>query len=219
MKLPILEKLIQMLPPTEGKIDVFENAPLFLYRNSFTAIVAVLEARDKYTANHSEQVSVMIQRFCKVLHILPLQLEAIEMMASVHDIGKVGVPDAVLNKPGKLNDDEWAQMCRHPIIGAEILLKAGRLKYIAEGVLYHHERWNGTGYPEGLKGTEIPYASRLIAICDSVDAMLSNRVYRKALSVDTCKEELIKGKGEMYDPEMTQAFLDNWDKIVAGLYG
>lgn len=218
MKQPIMEKLLEKLPEIENRKEIFENAPLFLYRNSFTAIVAVLEARDGYTAHHSERVSLMIERYCKITRMPVIQKESIGMMAAVHDVGKVGVPDAVLNKPGRLDNDEWAQMCQHPVIGAEILLKAGRLRNIAEGVLYHHERWNGSGYPDGLQGSEIPFGSRLLAICDSVDAMLNDRIYRKAMPEEICKEELYKCKGELYDPKLTETFLRHWDKIIRGLY-
>ena len=198
--------------------NFLENAQLLLYRNAFAAIIATLEARDKYTCHHSERVSIMCERFCNALNLPPWQMQIIEVSATVHDIGKVGIDDSVLNKAGKLNEEEWEQMKKHTIIGEEILLKAGKLTSLAQGVRSHHERWNGTGYPDGLRGEDIPYSARIIAICDSADAMMSTRVYRKALSADVCKSELINGKNVMYQPELVDIFLDNWEEIVGDLY-
>ena len=218
----------------ECREDVLRNIPLLFYRNTFYSIVAVLEARDSYTAHHSERVAVMASRFCDVLRLPALQREMIEMTAAVHDIGKAGISDATLKKPGRLTDEEWAEIKNHPTIGAEIIKKAGqesimpemwmpmsgegRLDHVAAGVAAHHERWNGSGYPNGLAGNDIPLVSRIIALCDSVDAMLSKRVYRDALSPEVCKDELRKGRGIMYDPSLTDSFLAAWDYIVGSLY-
>jgi len=208
-----------LLPSAMDKTNnFFENAQLLIYRNAFVAIIATLEARDKYTCHHSERVSTMCERFCKALNLMPWQIQIIEVAATVHDIGKVGISDATLKKAGKLDDEEWKEMKMHTIIGEDILLKAGKLLSVAEGVRSHHERWNGTGYPDGLKGNDIPYSARIIAICDSADAMMSTRVYRKALSPDVCRSELIKGKNIMYQPELVDVFLNNWKNIVGDLY-
>lgn len=218
-------KLVEMMPamslfpsPSDGTNNMIQNAQLLLYRNAFVAIIATLEARDKYTCHHSERVSIMAERFCKCLSLLPWQTQIIEVTATVHDIGKVGISDATLKKAGKLDDDEWKEMKSHASIGEDIILKAGKLLGIAEGVRSHHERWNGTGYPDGLKEANIPYSARIIAICDSVDAMMSTRVYRKALSAEVCQSELVKGQGIMYQPELVDIFLKNWENIVGDLY-
>lgn len=203
---------------TDGTNNVIQNAQLPLYRNAFVAIIATLEARDKYTCHHSERVSIMAERFCRCLNLMPWQIQVIEVTATVHDIGKVGISDATLKKAGKLDDDEWKEMKSHSSIGEDIILKAGKLNSISEGVRSHHERWNGTGYPDGLQGEEIPYSARVIAICDSVDAMMSTRVYRKALTPDVCKSELRKGRGVMYQADLVDIFLNNWDSIVGILY-
>ena len=214
----MLQPIITMPSPYDITNNVIQNAHLLLYRNAFVAIIATLEARDKYTCHHSERVSIMCERFCKSLNLMPNQAQIIEVTATVHDIGKVGISDSTLNKPGKLDEEQWLEMKNHPIIGEDILNKAGRLETIAKGVRSHHERWDGTGYPDGLKAGDIPYSSRMIAICDSTDAMMSTRVYRKALSPQTCKYELTKGKGVMYQPELVDVFLENWDYIVGDLY-
>ena len=231
---PIKYYKAKKLKAKEHRADVLRNMPLFFYRSTFYSIVAVLEARDAYTAHHSERVAMMAGRFCAALHLPPLQAEMIEMTAAVHDIGKAGISDATLKKPGKLTNDEWQEIKNHPVIGADIIRKAGqvsvmpepmgfpstagRLDHVADGVEAHHERFNGTGYPKGLAGKDIPYVSRVIAICDSVDAMLSRRVYRDAMTPEACRRELKKGRGIMYDPKLTDVFLVNWGVIVGDLY-
>lgn len=202
-----------------GTDIILQNTQLVFYKAAFTAIVAALEARDLYTAHHSERVSIMTRRFCDELNLLPAHGVIAETAAAIHDIGKVGIQDSTLKKPGSLSDDEWYEMQRHPAIGADIILKAGKnLQFLADPIRAHHEKWNGTGYPEGLKGEEIPYIARIIAICDSTDAMLSSRCYRRHLTEDICKEELMKNKGIMYQPELVDVFIDGWDSIVGDLY-
>ena len=232
---PIKHYKIKKHQAIKYRDNIIQNMPLIFYRSTFYSIVAVLEARDAYTAHHSERVSVMAGRFCSTLHLPPLQAEMIEMTAAVHDIGKAGISDATLKKPGKLDDAEWQEIKNHPLIGADIIRKAGqvsvmpepmmgfpttagRLDHVADGIEAHHERWNGTGYPKGLAGEAIPYVSRVIAICDSVDAMLSRRVYRDAMTPEACRRELKKGRGIMYDPKLTDVFLVNWGVIAGDLY-
>ena len=131
---------------------------------------------------------------------------------------KIGVPDAVLFKQGKLTDEEWAVMRRHPVIGEQIILQAGDLQNVAQAVRSHHERWDGRGYPDGLSGRDIPYISRILAVCDSTDAMMSTRVYRPSLGREKCMRELADNAGTMYQRELADIFLENWDKIVGRLY-
>ena len=137
--------------------------------------------------------------------------------ALLHDIGKIGIPDAVLNKPERLTDEEWEIMKEHPAIGAEILSKSSMLSGLIDIVLHHHERFDGKGYPDGLKGAEISVGARIIAICDSIDAMTSTRRYRKALGFDICYQEIEKNLGKMYDPVIGRFVLDNWDKVITVL--
>lgn len=199
--------------------SALDNGHLVLYRKTFTTIVALMEARDAYTSFHSERVSEMAKRFCKIQKIPPTQSLLVEMAAEVHDIGKIGIQDSILNKPGKLSPDEFREIQKHPKIGADALLKVdGNLKNVANIVLAHHERWDGCGYPQKLKGDEIPIASRIIAICDSVDAMLSKRVYRPAMDEKVCQSEILKGRGKQYQPELADAFLSNWETIVCDIY-
>lgn len=176
-------------------------------------ITGALDAKDSYTAGHSQRVSDMAHRLCELLGLTDREVMKIHIAAHLHDIGKIGVPDAVLNKEGKLTDDEWSLVKKHPQIGANILSKSQSLSELAEIVLHHHERVDGKGYPDGLKGDEIPFGAKVIAVCDSIDAMTSDRKYRKALGWDICYEEIKSNLGTMYDKLIGQCALENWSEI------
>lgn len=185
-----------------------------LYHDLVERVVAALETKDHFTADHSLRVSDMAEQACRSLGLTDEQTEMIHMAAHVHDIGKIGVPDAVLTKPGTLNDEEWASIRQHPRIGAEILGQAAELSEIAGIVRHHHEKWNGQGYPDGLKEYEIPLGSRIIAVCDSIDSMLSERPYRRPLSQQACREEILRNSGVMYDPDIVERIVRDWDIVV-----
>lgn len=187
---------------------------LRFYHDIIESIIAALEARDVYTADHSRRVSDLTERLCGVIGLKQNEIEKIHIAADVHDIGKIGVPDSILLKPTKLSQDEWCVMKSHPEIGAHILSKSKALEPVSNIVLHHHERYDGKGYPHGLKGEQIPYGARIIAICDSVDAMLSKRAYRNPLSIETCKDEIERNIGFMYDPDIANCMLNNWNEIV-----
>lgn len=186
----------------------------FEYHEMVECITSALDARDPYTGNHSRRVSDMACFLCQKLGISHEETQEIHISGHLHDIGKIGVPDRVLLKPGKLNDEEWALMKKHPEIGADILSKSPHFSRIAAIILHHHERWDGKGYPFGAKGTEIPIGARIIAVCDSIDAMASARAYRKALPLDVVKSEIEKNIGIMYDPKIAQMALDNWEELT-----
>lgn len=184
------------------------------YHEIIECIVSALDAKDPYTAGHSQRVSDMALALSEFLGLDKKEIEKIHIAAHLHDIGKIGIPDCVLNKPEKLSEEEWAAMKRHPGIGADILSKSRHLKELKDIVLYHHERFDGKGYPEGLKGEEIPLGARIIAICDSIDAMTSDRGYRSAYSMDHCYEEIEKNLGVMYDPVIGALALKHWDQVT-----
>lgn len=186
----------------------------FEYHEMVECITSALDARDPYTGNHSRRVSDMACFLCQKLGISHEETQEIHISGHLHDIGKIGVPDRVLLKPGKLNDEEWELMKKHPEIGADILSKSPHFSRIAAIILHHHERWDGKGYPFGAKGTEIPIGARIIAVCDSIDAMASARAYRKALPLDVVKSEIEKNIGIMYDPKIAQVALDNWEELT-----
>lgn len=180
-------------------------------------ITSALDARDPYTGNHSRRVADMACDLCQVLGMPEDITREIHIARHLHDIGKIGIPDKVLLKPGRLNDEEWELMKQHSKIGADILAGAPKFARIAAIILHHHERFDGKGYPFGAKGEEIPLGSRIIAVCDSIDAMASSRAYRGALPLETVRSEIEKNSGLMYDPDVAKAMLDNW-QIVENTY-
>lgn len=180
-----------------------------IYHDIIESLVTALEAKDYYTRGHSERVASMTYELSKSLGIKGIELENIHIAAHLHDIGKIGVPDKILNKKGKLLTHEWEYIKTHPKIGFDILSKSNRLKHISKIVLYHHERWDGKGYPKGLSQMDIPLGSRIIAVCDSIDAMTSNRPYREAMSFEECINEILINKGLMFDPVIVEHIEDN----------
>ncbi|ABR36581.1 HD-GYP domain-containing protein [Clostridium beijerinckii] len=189
-----------------------------MYHGVVRSMVATLEAKDFYTYGHSTRVADMAYKLGEVLGMTTEELELIHIAGDLHDIGKIGVPDNILNKPDSLEVGEWELMKNHPYIGYNILSKTSTFEDISRIVLYHHERWDGKGYPKGLKEEEIPFASRILAVCDSIDAMKSDRPYRKSISDELCKDEIKKNKGIMYDSKIAECMLNNWNKIVNELY-
>jgi len=195
------------------------NENLFIYHDLIAAVVAAMEARDRYTASHSRRVSDISEQICRILGLPDEQTVLIHIAADLHDIGKIGVADSVLLREGPLEGDAWRVMKLHPVIGYEVLNKVEGFQEIALIVRHHHERWDGSGYPDGIKGQSIPFGSRIIAIADSIDAMMSDRPYRKKMSPEQCRQEIAKNKGVMYDPDIADAVLANWALIIdAGAY-
>ncbi|MFR0801511.1 MAG: HD-GYP domain-containing protein [Suilimivivens sp.] len=189
-----------------------------VYREIIECITGALDAKDAYTAGHSQRVSEMALKVCELIGLKKKGIRKIHIAAHLHDIGKIGIPDAILNKEGRLTDEEFEIMKTHSAIGAGILSKSQSLSEFSDIVLHHHERFDGKGYPDGLKGEKIPVGARIIAICDSIDAMTSNRRYRKELGFDVCYQEIEKNLGKMYDPIIGQYVLDHFDKVTACLH-
>lgn len=193
-----------------GKMSLGCLSNIELYHDIIDCLVGALEAKDLYTSGHSRRVADMSYDLAKLLGIRGKELDDIHMAAHVHDIGKIGVPDYILNKAEKLSEHEWAYIKKHPEIGSNILDCSKTLKDISIIVLYHHERWDGGGYPLGLKFTDIPLGSRIISICDSIDAMTSQRAYRKALSWEECRQEIEINSGLQFDPKLVNATNQLW---------
>lgn len=191
--------------------EVNENQNL---KDLITCLISVEEAKDSYTAYHSERVKAYTELLARLLGLSEASVSLITHAAHLHDIGKMGISDNVLGKPGKLTDDEFSIIKQHPVIGAKILMQSNYTHELVQIVLHHHERYDGRGYPEGLKGEEIPIGARIIAIADSIDAMTSKRVYRDAMSLDYCRKEIEKNLGIMYDPAIGKMALDHWNEIV-----
>ncbi len=193
--------------------EIFKFRERQIYHDIIESLVTALEAKDSYTSGHSERVAFMAHEFGKKLKIKGRELENIHIAAHLHDIGKIGVPDEILNKNGKLLPHEMEYIKMHPKIGFDILSKSSKLKDISKIVLHHHERWDGKGYPSGLVQDAIPFGSRIIAICDSIDAMASDRPYREAMSFERCMEEVIINKGIMFDPVLVNYIENNSDFV------
>lgn len=171
------------------------------------AIAKTVDAKDERTSQHSQRVSEYSAMIAKEYGFTEEEQENIRKAALLHDIGKIGIRDAVLNKPGRLTDEEYAEMKTHVTRGAEILKDLTLIDHVVEGARYHHERYDGRGYPDGLKGEAIPLYGRIIAIADAFDAMTANRVYRKRQDFDYVMGELHKGRGTQFDPELLDIFL------------
>lgn len=179
------------------------------------SVVGLVEAKDVYTAEHSDRVRQLSIFIAKKLGLSANTIENVEKAAYLHDIGKIGVPDYILNKPGRLTDEEFDAIKKHSSIGAQLVGNVASFEGMAEVVAAHHERYDGRGYPQGLVGVDIPIEARIIAIADSIDAMTSKRVYRDSLPMEVCRQEIEKNAGLMYDPAMTKIVLENWDGIVS----
>ena len=183
-----------------------------LYRETLASLSNALEAKDAVTSQHTEEV---VRLAVAVAAELELDLEVVrnvELGAVLHDIGKVRVPEAILNKPGPLSEDEWAVMRTHPEVGEQILRPIQSLQAILPIVRHHHERWDGGGYPDGLIGRAIPLGARIVAVCDAYRAMTEDRPYRTALGDAAAREELERGAGRQFDGDCVEALLRALDR-------
>ncbi len=163
-------------------------------------LVGTIDAKDKYTNGHSVRVAEYAKEILKRNGGSERDNREIYYMGLLHDIGKIGISDEIINKTGKLTDNEYNEIKRHPSIGYEILKNISEIPEIAVGAKWHHERYDGKGYPDGLRGEEIPNVARIIGVADAYDAMTSNRSYRRALPQEIVKQEFIKGIGTQFDP-------------------
>ncbi|MCQ2770911.1 MAG: diguanylate cyclase, partial [Clostridia bacterium] len=176
--------------------------------DSISTIANTIDAKDEYTRGHSQRVAIYSKMLAKEVGLSDEIVENIYSIGLLHDIGKIGVPDSILNKPGKLTFDEYKILQNHTVVGANILSDFDSIQGIDIGTRYHHERYDGKGYPEGLKGEEIPIIARIIAVADSFDAMTSDRVYRNKLTREEVTNELVKGLGTQFDATIGQIMLN-----------
>lgn len=179
------------------------------------SLVRSLEARDQYTCGHSDRVAVLSRLLASEMGLAEAELQEIYVTGLLHDIGKVGVPDQVLNKPDKLTDLEFATIKQHPVIGYEILKNLRQFEFVLPGVRHHHEQMDGRGYPDGLVGTEIPLVARIMAVADAYDAMTSNRPYRDGMPFEKAESILQENRGPQWDPQVLDAFFRRRDEIRA----
>lgn len=195
---------------------------LLVGATSVRALVVALETRDGYTGWHSDSVLKLCGAVALQLGLPPEQVACSEQVALLHDIGKIGIPDAVLQKPGPLDDEEWAIMRRHPDIGAEVVRSVEGLSHLAPAIAAEHERWDGRGYPRGLAGDRIPIESRIVLVCDAYHAMISERPYRKPIPLIAALREIKMHAGSQFCPDAARALLavadlDNLADLDAGV--
>lgn len=179
------------------------------FESSIAAVAGAVEARDGYTDQHCRRLAAFSSLMGARLGMCKDEIRAMELGALLHDVGKIGIPDAILNKPGGLNNEERRQMERHPEIGAGIVAPVVGLEATTlHCVIHHHERWDGTGYPEGLEGAEIPLAARIVSIVDVWDALSTRRPYKKAFTQSEVRDLLVKGRGIQFDPDLVDLFFE-----------
>lgn len=204
------EEVQGLLPPGSADIATKGTGSELV---AVQALTAVALAHDRGTDAHAHRMVRLAEATAGKLGRSEEELHLVRLAALLHDIGKIGIPDAILHKPGPLTEDEWGVMRRHPEIGRQILEQTGGIfQCLAHIVATHHERWDGSGYPLGLAREEIPLSARILAVVDSYDAMTSDRVYRQALSDEQARAELQRCAGSQYDPEVVQAFLNVLDE-------
>lgn len=184
------------------------------YQASLIMLANAIELRDHYTRGHVERVRDYAICIARNLGWTKTRMSQIEFGSILHDIGKIQISKAVLTKPGKLSNAEWDEMRRHPEIGAEMVKNIPYLAPAVPVIACHHERWNGSGYPSGIMGEEIPLAARVVAVADALDAMTTTRSYRTALTIEQAYSEIMKYSGEFYDPGVVSAFQGAWDAIL-----
>ena len=172
------------------------------------SLMNVMSEKTFETKEHCHRLSNLSKKLAEKMHLKDDQIEKLKILSIMHDIGKIAVPEYILSKPGALNNAEWTEMKKHTEIGYRIAKKTPELAIIAEEILSHHERWDGKGYPQGLKGPEIPLESRIIAVVDAFDAMTNDRVYRKAISIEDAIKELINNAGTQFDPFIVDVFVN-----------
>jgi putative two-component system response regulator len=187
-----------------------ENEALFLH--VVEALTAAIDAKDTYTNGHSGRVAAYSREIARRCGYTGKREKDLYMAALLHDVGKIGIPDAIINKPARLTDEEYETIKTHTVMGAKILDNIHEMPELATGARWHHERYDGMGYPDGLEGKDIPEQARIIAVADAYDAMTSRRSYRGELPQETVRDELEKGRGGQFDPAFADVMLSMMDE-------
>ncbi len=178
-----------------------------MYIRSIDSLIKALEAKDFYTRGHSQRVTMYSVAIGKEMRLPAEKIEILRQASILHDLGKIGVREAVLNKPGKLTEEEFKEITRHPEVATKILEPIPYFRPLLPAILHHHERFDGRGYPGRLRGLEIPLESRIMAVADTFDSMTSTRAYRTALSLETANAEILRCSGTQFDPDIVPVFL------------
>ena len=184
-----------------SKKDQEHKNLLRLFEQTATSLANAIDAKDEYTRGHSARVAEYSKKMAELAGKSPAECENIYYVALLHDVGKIGISEAIINKDGKLTDEEYEEMKKHPVVGNQILSGISEYPYLSIGAHYHHERYDGKGYPDRLKGEDIPEIARIISVADAYDAMTSKRSYRKSIPQVMVREEIVKGSGTQFDPK------------------
>lgn len=212
----------QLLETLSHQVAIaIENASLYseikkIFFSTVEALAEAIEKKDHYTGGHTKRVVYYTMCVAKYLNLTAEELERMKLGAILHDVGKIGIEDSILKKPSPLDPAEWKVMQTHPELGYDIMGRVEGLQDIIGGMRYHHERWDGKGYPLGMKGEEIPMMARIIAVADTYDAMVSTRPYRKGLDPKIAYDEIVKCSGSQFDPGVVEAFKEAFQKEKMG---
>lgn len=207
------EDLIRTKELLEKEIEKARENLMLYYEGTIKALIRAIDAKDHYTFDHSEHVAKLSSAIADKMGFSKIMRDKLEHAAIMHDIGKIGINEQLLRKESILTEEEHAEMRKHPEIGARIVRAVPFLEDTIDVILYHHERFDGSGYPEGLKRDKIPLSARIVSIADTIDAMMRDRPYRNALSHSQLMDELLKGAGTQFDPEIIRLINDNKVKL------
>ena len=191
------------------------NASRQLFKEMSLSLAKAIDAKDKYTSGHSERVANYSREIARRSGESEIIQEKIYFIGLLHDVGKIGIPRYIINKPTKLSDDEYSKIKQHPVIGSNILQGVDVIPEFAIGAHYHHERYDGKGYPQGLKGDQIPKLARIITVADAYDAMSSKRSYRDSLTQEVVRAEIVRGRGLQFDPKYADIMIQMIDEDIS----
>lgn len=194
-------------------VRAFEEKESLLF-GIMLALTRSIDAKSKWTGGHSERVAIYTEQLGLALKLNETEIRQLTISAILHDVGKIAVPEAILDKPARLTEEEFAVIKQHPVVGANIIGEIANYRDIRPGILYHHEHWDGSGYPDGISGAQIPLHSRIITIADVFDAIIDDRPYRKGMDYPTAIEFMQNQKGKLFDPELAEIFIQNAEQIT-----
>jgi HD-GYP domain-containing protein (c-di-GMP phosphodiesterase class II) len=217
--------IVGRLPKASGAFSTTAGpcASLVLTLHQFAeSLGRAVDAKDAWTCAHSEEVAVVSQILALNMGFTPAQAELVHLAGHLHDIGKIGIPDAILQKAGPLTREEFEVIKRHPLIGEAIVQPVKALNGhsgVARMIRHHHERYDGLGYPDGLSGYDIPMGARILAVADSLSAMMQERPYKGAMSFEHAEAEIMAQAGKMYDPRVVRAFQQGREQVLSWIEG
>lgn len=202
----------QLIKNSIREVKAFVHSKsIFGYGNIYNSIISPMKVmmteKSQETINHAERLVELSKRLGLVLELRDKDIQELELFATLHDIGKIGIEDKILKKEGQFTQSEWVEMKKHPEIGYRITEASPKLKHVSQYILTHHERWDGKGYPQGLLGESIPLLSRILAVVDAYDAMTEDRVYRKAMTKEAAIQEILINSGSQFDPHISMVFI------------